>query len=103
MIYQLRFASEIVPRTELPMPSLQQVAPQQVDVAVRLVERYDTPFYIEDYRNEQLDKLNELIGRKAKGLKPRIQPRADKHATAEGDITKALRATLGAEAGQLPA
>lgn len=102
ILHQLRFASEIVPRSDIKMPSLPQAIPAQVDAAIKLIERYTTPFYIDDYRNEQIEELNELIDRKAKGLPPKHVSHTDKHATADQDILTALQATLQAETKYLP-
>lgn len=94
MLQQLRFADEIVPRAAIKTPSLPQPSPEQVEAAVRLMERYSTPFYVEDYRNEQLDELHEVIDRRAKGLplkhKPQIAPRT----TPEEELMPKLRALL---------
>lgn len=94
LLQQLRFADEIVPRSEIKTPSLSQPSPDQVDVAVRLMERYSAPFYIEDYRNEQLDELNEMIDRRAKGLSVKRKPQIAPHTTPEEELVSTLRALL---------
>jgi DNA end-binding protein Ku len=94
ILQQLRFADEIVPRSEIKTPSLPQPSPEQVDVAIRLMERYSTPFYIEDYRNEQLDELNEIIDRRGQGLPLRHKPQIAPHTTPEEELMPKLRALL---------
>jgi DNA end-binding protein Ku len=94
LLQQLRFAEEIVPRRDIATPSLPQPAPGHVDTATKLMERYDSSFYIEDYRNEQLDRLNELIDRKAKSLPPKRQQQIAPKTTPEKDVMPTLRALL---------
>jgi DNA end-binding protein Ku len=94
MLQQLRFADEIIPRSDINTPPLPQPSPDQVDAAVKLMERYSAPFYIEDYRNEQLDELNEIIERRAKGLPLKRKPQISPHATPEDELVPKLRALL---------
>lgn len=94
LLQQLRFAEEIVPRGDIKTPSLPQPAPAHVDTATTLMERYDSAFYIEDYRNEQLDMLNELIDRKARSLPPKRQQQIAPKTTPEEDVMKMLRTLL---------
>ncbi len=92
LLQQLRFADEIVPRADIKTPPLSQPAPSQVDIAIKLMERYSAPFYVEDYHNEQLDNLNEIIERKVKGLPAKRQSQVAPHATPEKEVTPALEA-----------
>lgn len=92
LLQQLRFADEIVPRADIKTPPLSQPAPSQVDMAVKLMERYSAPFYVADYHNEQLDNLNEIIERKVKGLPPKRQQQVAPHATPEKELAPALEA-----------
>ena len=101
LLQQLRFADEIVPRSEIKTPSLPQPSPDQVDAAVRLMERYSSPFYIEDYRNEQLDELNEIIDRQAKGLPLKRKPQIAPHTTPEDELVPKLRALLASTSSEL--
>lgn len=94
MLQQLRFADEIVPRSDIKTPSLPQPSPNQVDAAVRLMERYSSPFYIEDYRNEQLDDLNEIIDRRSKGLPLKRKSQIAPHTTPEDELMPKLNALL---------
>lgn len=89
-LWQLKFATEVVPLQELPTISLPQPAPDIVDLAVRVIRTYSTDFHISDYRNEQQDILNQAIERKLKGLKPKKEKRLPSSATAENDITHEL-------------
>jgi DNA end-binding protein Ku len=94
MLQQLRFADEIVPRAQIKTPPLPQPAPEQVDAAVRLMERYSSPFYIEDYRNEQIDLVNEVIDRRSKGLPMKRKPQIAPRTTPENEIMPKMRALV---------
>lgn len=94
MLQQLRFAAELVPRIDIKTPSLPQPSPDQVDIAVRLIQRYSSPFYIEDYQNEQIQHLEELVARKAKGLRPKRTQRIAPHTTPEDKLIPTLKALL---------
>ncbi|HJQ08166.1 MAG TPA: Ku protein [Candidatus Saccharimonadales bacterium] len=100
MLQQLRFGAELVPRADIKTPTLPQPAPNQVDVAVKLMRRYSTPFYIEDYRNEQADYIHELIERKAKGLPPKRPQRVAPHTTPEDELMPTLNALLKEQSPQ---
>jgi DNA end-binding protein Ku len=94
LLQQLRFSEEIVPRRDITTPSLPQPSPSNVDIATRLMDKYSSSFYVEDYRNEQLDRLNEVIERKAKGLPPKRQPQIAPKTTPEDEVIPKLKALL---------
>lgn len=94
LLQQLRFAEEIVSRRNIETPSLPQPSPAHVDVASRLMDRYSSSFFVDDYRNEQLDSLNEIIARKAKGLPLKRQPQIAPKTTPEDEVIEKLRALL---------
>lgn len=103
MLQQLRFASELIPQTEIKTASLPQPLPAQVDVAVALMERYSTPFYIGDYRNEHEDRIQELVDRKAKGLPPKRRKTIAPKATKEEAVVPVLEELLhSATSQQIP-
>lgn len=103
LLQQLRFASELMPRGEIKTVSLPQPLPAQVDVAVALMERYSTPFYVEDYRNEYDDRLQELVDRKAKGLGPKRHKAVAPKATKEEAVVPVLEELLkSAGSRQIP-
>ncbi len=94
MLQQLRFAGELVPRIDIKTPTLPQPTPDQVDVAVKLMRRYSSDFYINDYQNEQTDYLNELIARKAKGLPSKRPTHIAPRTTPEDKLIPTLRSLL---------
>jgi DNA end-binding protein Ku len=94
LLQQLRFAEELVQRRDIETPSLSQPLPADVDIAAKLMNRYSSSFFIDDYQNEQLSELNEIIERKAKGLPPKRQPQIASETTPEDEVVKKLEALL---------
>jgi DNA end-binding protein Ku len=94
VLQTMRFYDEILPRSELHSPALPQPTPAQVSTAAQLMERYSASLHIEDYHNEQLDFVNELIERKAKGLQPKRQKRIAPDATPADEITDRMETML---------
>jgi DNA end-binding protein Ku len=68
VLNQLRYADEILPRSEIKSPGLPKPSPKEIEALSTLVERHSGPLFIEDYHDEQAERLNELVERKAKGL-----------------------------------
>jgi DNA end-binding protein Ku len=94
MLYQLRFAAEIVPRSSLKTPSLPKPSPGELSTLTAVIQRYNSPFYIEDYHDEYSEHIRELIERKRQGLPAPRQSRPAPHATPEADITATLQQAL---------
>lgn len=94
VLQQLKYATELIDRRDIKMPSLPQPAPSQLDLMTSVIEKYTTEFYIDDYRNEQQDTLNELIERSIKGLPAPKQKRTHTAVTSEGDIASTFRGLL---------
>jgi len=95
MLQTLRFAEEIVPRSDIRTTGLPQPTPDQVATASRLMEHYGATFHAEDYRNQQQLYINELIERKAKGLPPRRQKRVTTETTPAKELTTRMKTMLG--------
>lgn len=95
LLYQLRYAAEIVPRSSVKVPALPKPSPSEVDALGAVVDRLNGPFYINDYHDEHAERVQELIERKAKGLSAPRRESVAPHATPEDDIASTLRAMLG--------
>jgi DNA end-binding protein Ku len=95
MLYQLRFVTEVMPRTNLTTPGLPKPSPSEVDTLQAVAERFTSPLYLQDYRNEYDERIQLLVERKLKGLPmPRAEQPA-RHATREEDISQILDLMLG--------
>lgn len=94
MLYQLRFAAEIVPRASLKSPALPRPTPKEIAALSAVVERFSAPLYLEDYHDEYADRLKTLVERKAKGLPANVRPRAEPHATTDDKLVPVLETVL---------
>ena len=90
----LRFHDEILPRSDAPSPALPQPSPAQISVASQLLERYNLAFHPSDYRNQQIDILNELVERKAKGLPPKKHEYIAESTTPENEVIRKMKEML---------
>lgn len=98
MLHQLRFATDIVPRSSLKTPQLPRSNPNELEVLCSVIDRFAGPVFIEDYHDEHAEALAALIDRKARGLKPARPERIEAHATPEADIIPTLERTLDNQA-----
>ena len=94
ILQELKYANELVDKRDIKMPSLPQPSPGQLDLMTSVIEKYTTDFYLEDYRNEQQDTMNELIERSIKGLPAPKQKKDQAAATAESDISSTFKVLL---------
>jgi DNA end-binding protein Ku len=95
MLYQLRYVAEIVPRASIQTPAMSKPGPSEIDTLQSVIERFTSPLYLQDYRNEYGERIQLLVERKLKGL---TMPRAEqpaRHATPESDIKQTLEHMLG--------
>lgn len=94
MLYQLRYAAEIVPRSSLKAPSLPRPTPKEIATLSAVVERFSGPLYLEDYHDEYADHLEELVERKVKGLPSGTNDRPEPHATSDDELVPVLESVL---------
>jgi len=94
MLQELKYADELVDKREIKMPSLPQPPPGQADLMFSVIEKYTTDFYLEDYRNEQQDTMNELVEKLIKGLPAAKQNHTQTIATSEKDISHTFKGLL---------
>jgi DNA end-binding protein Ku len=101
MLNQLRFANEIVPRSEIRTRALPRPSPTEVNTLKSVIDHFSGPFYIEDYHDHYMEQIRLLIERKAKGLPPPRRERVAANATPEEEIVTALQNTLAENKRQL--
>jgi DNA end-binding protein Ku len=94
MLHLLRFAAELVPRTDIKTPPLDKPTPQELEAGVALVERFSSPFFIEDFKDTETEQMRELVDRKVKGLPPPKRAVAAPVATEDDELLDALTSTL---------
>jgi DNA end-binding protein Ku len=101
ILYQLRFAEEIVPRSNIKTRSLPRPSPTEVNTLKSVIDHFSGPFYIEDYHDDYAEQLNTLIERKIKGLPPPRREQTSANATPEEEIISALKNTLSSDQREL--
>lgn len=93
VLLQLRFPTELVPRSSIKTPPLTKPTPQEIDIMAEVVERYRGPVYMHDYHDEYAERISELVARKAKGL-PEPRRSRTPRATPESEIIPTLQRAL---------
>jgi DNA end-binding protein Ku len=96
-LLQLRYAAEIVPRSSIKTPALPKPSPSEIEALSSVIDRYSGAFYIQDFHDENVERINQLVERKIKGLPVPSRERIAPLATPEGEIVEALRESLGPE------
>lgn len=103
MLYRLRFADEIVPRSDIDTLAMPRANPSEVDMMQAAIERYSLPFHARDYHNAQTERIAMLAERKAKGLPMPRPEHIPADATADTDIPAVLSQIIGQPGDSLPA
>lgn len=101
VLNQLRFADEIVPRSEVKTRALPRPSPTEVNTLRSVIDHFSGPFYIEDYHDNYSEQVRTLIERKVKGLPPPRREQVNANATPEEEIVSALENTLSEDPKQL--
>lgn len=94
LLQQLHFAGEIAPRSGLKTPPLPKPTPAELDALSEVVRRFSGPLYIEDYHDEYSEQVQELVGRKVRGLPSGRRERIAPQATHDTELISALHDTL---------
>jgi DNA end-binding protein Ku len=89
----LRFASEIRPMDELRLPVSEKLAPNEVNLAMKLIEGMTADFDPAKYRDTYTEDVKKLIDAKAKGQK-RQAPSPKSVRSNVIDIVAALQESL---------
>jgi DNA end-binding protein Ku len=87
----MRFATELVDQTTMDFPPAENVRPQELAMAVQLVQNLAEPFTPEKYKDEYRERLEVIIAKKLKGKK--IEPEEEEE-EAEGTKVVDLMARL---------
>jgi DNA end-binding protein Ku len=99
MLETMRFANELVDRSELSFPSSELVRPQELKMAAQLVanlaERFEPEKYTDDYRAN----LMKIIRAKMKGQKIELAEPEEPQSTKVLDLMSRLQASLEQSSG----
>ncbi len=106
IIHQLRYAGEVKPWSEVPIPDLPEIKPAEIGLAKQIIQQiaHET-FSPERYKDEVSVRMMELINKKVEGQEITLAPEAPTGKVI--DLMEALKASLGmskgAEAERKPA
>jgi len=94
IIHQLRYAQEVKPWSEVPMPDLPELKPQEIGLAKQIIQQIQHETWNpEKYKDEVQDRMLELINKKIEGQEITVAPEAP--AGKVIDLMAALKASLG--------
>lgn len=94
LLTKIRFAEEIRSTKEIDAPSKSDVKPQQLKMALSLIEQYTTPFDIEKFKDEYSAELMKIIKAKASGKRTSIHKLKVTHTKKTGDLMDQLKNSL---------
>ncbi len=94
IIHQLRYAQEVKPWSEVPMPQLPELKPAELALAKQIIQQiaHET-FSPEQYKDEVQERMMELINQKVQGQEITAAPEAPVGQVI--DLMEALKASLG--------
>jgi DNA end-binding protein Ku len=98
IVHQLRYAQEVKPWAEVPMPDLPEIKPAEIGLAKQIIQQIATDaFHPEKYKDEVSARMMELINKKIEGQEITLAPEAP--AGKVIDLMEALKASLGMATG----
>jgi DNA end-binding protein Ku len=94
IVHQLRYAQEVKPWAEVPMPDLPEIKPAEIGLAKQIIQQiaHET-FAPEKYKDEVTERMMELINKKVEGQEITVSPEAPTGKVI--DLMEALKASLG--------
>lgn len=93
VLNQMRYPTDIKPATGLKFPDKKEVTPQEMKMAVTLINQMSKPFVPEDFHDTYTEELEEMIEKKAKGMKTTSRAKAPQP-TKVKDLMSSLKASL---------
>jgi DNA end-binding protein Ku len=94
IVHQLRYAAEVKPWSEVPMPDLPELKPQEIGLAKQIIQQIQHETWNpERYKDEVQERMMDLINKKVEGQEITVVPEAP--AGKVIDLMEALKASLG--------
>ncbi len=98
IIHQLRYATEVKPWSEVPLPALPELKPAEIGLAKQIIQQIAAEtFTAEKYKDEVQERMMQLINQKVEGQEITIAPEAP--AGKVIDLMEALKLSLGMSKG----
>lgn len=94
IMHQLRYAEEVKPWTEVPLPELPELRPAELGLAKQIIQQiaHET-FAPEKYKDDVQARMRDLIAKKVEGEEITVAPEAPNGKVI--DLMEALKASLG--------
>ena len=94
IMHQLRYAAEVKPWTEVPLPALPELKPAEIGLAKQIIQQIAHETWAPDkYKDDVQERMAELIQKKIEGQEITIAPEAPVGKVI--DLMEALKASLG--------
>lgn len=99
IIHQLRYAAEVKPWSEVPIPDLPDLKPQEIGLAKQIIAQIQHETWDPSkYKDEVQERMQDLINKKVEGQEITVVPEAP--AGKVIDLMAALKASLGMAGGE---
>jgi len=94
IMHQLRYAEEVKPWTEVPLPDLPELKPAELGLAKQIIQQIAHETFAPDkYKDDVQARMRELIAKKVEGQEITMAPEAPSGKVI--DLMEALKASLG--------
>lgn len=94
IMHQLRYAAEVKPWSEVPLPDMPELKPAELGLAKQIIQQIAAEtWHPERYKDEVQERMHELIQRKVEGQEITVAPEAPTGKVI--DLMEALKASLG--------
>jgi DNA end-binding protein Ku len=94
IMHQLRYAAEVKPWSEVPLPDLPELKPAEINLAKQIIQQIASEtWHPEKYKDEVQERMQDLIQKKIEGQEITVTPEAP--AGKVIDLMEALKASLG--------
>jgi DNA end-binding protein Ku len=94
VLSKIRFAEEIRDTKDFSLPPKSVVKPNELRMALSLIDQFSDKFNIESFKDEYSAELLKIIKAKAKGKRPKVKKLKVVHRDT-GDLMSQLKASLG--------
>jgi len=95
ILNRIRFAEEIKRKSDLDLPKRSAVKPEELKMAISLIDQLSKKFDISKFKDEYREQLMKLIRARAKGAKPTKPTLRVVRGTKTSDLMSQLKASLG--------
>lgn len=96
ILNQMRYPTDLRSGDNLKLPTNQEVAERELEVALKIIKQETKHFVPEDFHDTYTEELEDIIKAKAKGQKPRKSPQKPSDTT-PADLMASLKASLSTQ------